>query len=78
MLSWENYDFINNKDITLLGVEDDTYDNTGIVDTEFPQNHYLIFFVSNPENPSLYYKISYFPDCAPGPCSIFGKIDFLQ
>lgn len=45
-------------------------------DKQFPQNRLHILFVMDPKVPNKYYKFSV-SDCAPGPCSIFGKIRFL-
>ena len=45
-------------------------------DKAFPDNMLSISFFINPKKPDRYYKRSY-EDCAPGPCSIFEKIDFF-
>ena len=51
--------------------------NWEIFDKEFPDNPLSISFVMDPNKPEKYYKFSY-GDCAPGPCSIFGNIEFLD
>lgn len=50
--------------------------NWDIFDKEFPENMLSISFVMNPKKPNRYYKISH-GDCAPGPCTIFGNIEFF-
>lgn len=50
--------------------------NWEIFDKEFPDNPFSIAFVMDPKRPDKYYKFSY-GDCAPGPCSVFGKIEFF-
>lgn len=50
--------------------------NGEIFDKEFPENPFNIAFVMDSKKPDKYYKFSY-GDCAPGPCSIFGKIEFF-
>jgi hypothetical protein len=51
--------------------------NWEIFDKAFPENYLNIAFVMNPNKPEKYYKFSY-GDCAPGPCSIFWTIEFLD
>ena len=77
-VSWENIDFLQNKDFIVWEVGDETRDNSCIADVQFPTNETFVFFVADPQNPSLYYKVSTNPDCAPWPCSIFGNIEFLK
>lgn len=45
-------------------------------DKQLPSNMNWISFYMNPQKPDRYYKFSY-ADCAPGPCSIFGDIEFF-
>ncbi len=52
-------------------------DETCELDKEFPENNNPISFYMNPNNPSKYYKFSYW-ECAPWPCSIIKDIQFLD
>ena len=68
-MEWFNIIYIASKDWNLAS-------NWEIFDKEFPLNRLSISFVMDPQYPEKYYKFSY-GDCAPGPCSIFGKIEFF-
>jgi len=46
------------------------------MDKQLPSNPSPISFYMDPKKPDRYYKFSY-GDCAPGPCSIFGDIEFF-
>ncbi|PJA48345.1 MAG: hypothetical protein CO170_02995 [candidate division SR1 bacterium CG_4_9_14_3_um_filter_40_9] len=46
------------------------------LDKQLPGNLMYISFYMDPKKPDRYYKFSY-GDCAPGPCSIFGDIEFF-
>lgn len=46
-------------------------------DTVYPENYWSIFFVQSRYHTDRYYKVSLSDACAPGPCSIFGKIEFF-
>lgn len=46
-------------------------------DIQFPQREMPLVFVMNPKKPNKYYKIATSDGCAPGPCSIFGNIEFF-
>ena len=50
--------------------------NWKIFDKQFPENILNISFVMDPKKPNKYYKFSH-GDCAPGPCTIFGNIEFF-
>jgi hypothetical protein len=45
-------------------------------DKQFPENILSISFVMDQKKPNKYYKLSH-GDCAPGPCTIFGNIEFF-
>ncbi len=51
--------------------------NWEIFDKEFPENMLSISFVMDPKRPNKYYKIATSDGCAPGPCTIFGNIEFF-
>lgn len=46
-------------------------------DNQYP-NRNSIVFVQSLYHKERYYKVSFGDACAPGPCSIFGKIEFLK
>jgi hypothetical protein len=46
-------------------------------DKEYPDSYWLILFVQPVAHKDRYYKISMWDACAPGPCSIFGRIEFF-
>lgn len=58
-------------------IEDKDWQTTCTYDTQFPQRKMPLVFVMHPKNPNKYYKIATSDWCAPGPCSIFGKIEFF-
>lgn len=57
--------------------EDSTQWTRCTIDKEFPQREMPIMFVMNPKKPNIYYKLWTQDWCAPGPCSIFGDIEFF-
>jgi len=65
-----NVVYIESKDRNLV------WDEECSPDKQFPQNDLIISFVMDSKKPNKYYKFSK-GDCAPGPCSIFGKIEFF-
>lgn len=69
-MNWFNVIYIENKDYNLI------WDTECRPDKQFPQNELIISFVMDPKKPDRYYKFSK-GDCAPWPCSIFGKIEFF-
>ena len=58
-------------------IEDKDRQTTCIYDTQFPQREMPLVFVMNPKKPNKYYKIAISDWCAPGPCTIFGNIEFF-
>lgn len=46
-------------------------------DKKYPNSDLPIFFVQSKYHKDRYYKISMWDACAPGPCSIFGTIEFF-
>jgi hypothetical protein len=69
---------LKRKDFLSIALSDTSHEtNNCIQDKEFPKNTSNIIFLMDPKKPNIYYKISFSSDCAPGPCSIFGEIEFL-
>jgi hypothetical protein len=80
LLTWYAYTFFHkpNNLISAMFSDKSLTGNTCIQkDTDFPKNEQLIVFLYNPKNPTVYYKISLGNACAPGPCTIFGNIEFF-
>ena len=53
------------------------FDGSCIFDKQYPKNKRLVQFYMNPKHPEKYYKVSFGTDCAPGPCTIFGRVEFF-
>lgn len=68
-MKWFNVIYITSEDWNLSS-------NWEVFDKQFPLNRLNISFFMDPKHPNKYYKLSY-GDCAPGPCSIFGNIEFF-
>ena len=80
LLTWYDYTFFPKKNnlVSIMFSDISPMWNTCIQqDIGFPQNDWFIMFFYDPEFPTTYYKISFIDWCAPGPCSIFGKIEFF-
>lgn len=55
----------------------DHNNDTCKMDKQFPNRRMPVEFVMDPKHPEKYYKIGMSDWCAPGPCSIFGNIEFF-
>lgn len=62
--------------IHITSLDGNLASNGEIFDKQFPNNGSFITFFIDPKKPDKYYKLSH-NDCAPGPCSIFGNIEFF-
>jgi len=80
IFTWYDYSFLpkKNETVSVMFSDTSTTENTYTQqDLDFSNNNNSIIFLYTPKNPSVYYKVSMWDWCAPGPCSIFGKIEFF-
>lgn len=61
----------------VIYIENEDYEHECQTDKEFPKHEMPVVFVMDPKHPEKYYKLGMSDWCAPGPCSIFGKIEFF-
>lgn len=78
IFTWIDLTFLETKEFIAASFSDTSLvKNTCIQDKDFPTNEANIIFLMDPKHTEKYYKISFGCCCAPGPCTIFGNIEFF-